>query len=292
MAVPLVAAIDPFGASSTSGLGETALGYVNNVFITVTPETLDAALVYIPANFNRYAFFVNVTSLESTDDIRSLLNSGAAKVFATYDQLKTLQPEIDDSRLVLLLNTDHQSKEKIIDAISDTSVGVYAHNVVDLDFITGWLQEYGSSNRPPVYVSFGKPPSLKDVLVISKLAAVPIVSAGQLTVDPEKDAGLLSVGDIFMAGVVSDRPDRLVSTLVVDERGVALGLVYSSHESVRESLRTGSGVYQSRKRGLWYKGATSGATQQLVRIDADCDQDCLRFVVKQKGTGRFPSAVL
>lgn len=31
--------------------------------------------------------------------------------------------------------------------------------------------------------------------------------------------------------------------------------------SILESVRTRKGVYQSRKRGLWYKGETSGATQ-------------------------------
>jgi phosphoribosyl-ATP pyrophosphohydrolase/phosphoribosyl-AMP cyclohydrolase/histidinol dehydrogenase len=44
-------------------------------------------------------------------------------------------------------------------------------------------------------------------------------------------------------------------------------------------------VYWSRQRGLWEKGATSGAHQRLVRIDADCDRDTLRFVVDQHGSG-------
>jgi phosphoribosyl-ATP pyrophosphohydrolase/phosphoribosyl-AMP cyclohydrolase/histidinol dehydrogenase len=73
--------------------------------------------------------------------------------------------------------------------------------------------------------------------------------------------------------------------LVTDERGIALGLVYSSEKSVSESLRTGSGVYQSRKRGLWYKGESSGDVQELVRVGLDCDSDCLQFVVRQKGRG-------
>lgn len=283
MAVPLVAALD-FTVPPSSGLSEKALSYINHVFITVTPDTLAAALSYIPAHAARYTISANVTTLP-TPAVQRLLDAGASRVFATYDQLQALQASTDDSRLVLLLDTNYQSKEKIIDAISDTSVGVYAHHVVDLAFITGWLQEYGSSNRPPVFVSFSKPPTLSDVLQISKLAAVPIVSSALLTIDPDTDTSLLPVAAIFTAGVTSDRPDRLISTLVVDERDIALGLVYSSPESVKESLRTGSGVYQSRKRGLWYKGATSGATQELVRIDADCDQDCLRFTVKQKGSG-------
>jgi phosphoribosyl-ATP pyrophosphohydrolase len=72
---------------------------------------------------------------------------------------------------------------------------------------------------------------------------------------------------------------------VVDERGIALGLCYSDLESLRAALEQGRGVYRSRARGLWVKGATSGATQELLRIDADCDRDCLRFKVRQQPPG-------
>jgi phosphoribosyl-ATP pyrophosphohydrolase/phosphoribosyl-AMP cyclohydrolase/histidinol dehydrogenase len=56
-------------------------------------------------------------------------------------------------------------------------------------------------------------------------------------------------------------------------------------------LKTGRGVYQSRKSGLWYKGESSGDVQELLRITLDCDRDCLQYVVKQKGRGerRFAS---
>ena len=33
------------------------------------------------------------------------------------------------------------------------------------------------------------------------------------------------------------------------------------------------------------KGASSGATQELVRVDLDCDRDTLRFTVRQAGPG-------
>ncbi|KAL7272286.1 trifunctional histidinol dehydrogenase [Rhizina undulata] len=285
MAVPLVVAIDPFSPTPSAGLSAKALAHISNVFITVTPATLDEALTYISTNFHTYSVSINVTSLASAADIRALLDAGAARVFATIEQLQELKSTVSDSRLVLLLDTVNQRKDKIIDAISETSVGVYAHHVVDIEFITGWLQEYGTSRRPPVYVSFGKQPSLEDVTSIATLSATPIVESSLLTVNPEAEKELLPVAEILLAGVVSDRSDKLISTLVVDERGVALGLVYSSDESVKESLKTGTGVYQSRKRGLWYKGATSGAVQELVKIDLDCDGDCLRFVVRQKGAG-------
>jgi phosphoribosyl-ATP pyrophosphohydrolase len=93
----------------------------------------------------------------------------------------------------------------------------------------------------------------------------------------------LGLADAFAAPMRSDRPDGLWPTVVADEHGVAMGLAYSSRESLREAVRTRRGVYQSRQRGLWVKGATSGCTQELLRIDADCDRDCLRFTVRQSG---------
>ena len=97
--------------------------------------------------------------------------------------------------------------------------------------------------------------------------------------------GRLDLADAIMAPLVTDRPDGLYPTVVVDERGVCLGLVYSSQESIREAVRRRMGIYQSRRRGLWVKGETSGATQELLRIDLDCDRDSPRFVVRQTGPG-------
>jgi phosphoribosyl-ATP pyrophosphohydrolase len=97
--------------------------------------------------------------------------------------------------------------------------------------------------------------------------------------------GQLGLAEAFAAPLVSDRPDGLWPTVVVDERGTTLGMVYSDLESLRAALDRGQGVYHSRSRGLWVKGATSGAVQELLRIDADCDRDCLRFTVRQQPPG-------
>jgi phosphoribosyl-ATP pyrophosphohydrolase len=97
--------------------------------------------------------------------------------------------------------------------------------------------------------------------------------------------GKLGLAEAFAAPLNSDRPDGLWPTVVVDERGVALGLCYSDLKSLRAALERGRGVYQSRSRGVWVKGEISGATQELLRIDADCDRDCLRFMVRQQPPG-------
>ena len=67
--------------------------------------------------------------------------------------------------------------------------------------------------------------------------------------------------------------------------GSALGLCYSSIESLRQAIQTRQGVYKSRSKGLWRKGESSGATQELLRVEVDCDRDTLRFTVRQRKPG-------
>ena len=99
-------------------------------------------------------------------------------------------------------------------------------------------------------------------------------------------SGALDLGDAIVAPMVSDRADGLWPTVVCDEQGRALGLVYSSAESVREAVRTRRGVYFSRSRNaLWVKGESSGAVQELLGIGLDCDRDALRFMVRQGSPG-------
>jgi phosphoribosyl-ATP pyrophosphohydrolase/phosphoribosyl-AMP cyclohydrolase/histidinol dehydrogenase len=268
--------------NTTQGLDANALAFIGNVHAQVTPETVDLALTHLQQSVGRYTNYLNVTSLESLDDIVSLLDAGATKVFVTRQQLDgLLARSIAQDRLVLALPGN--TKQEIIDAIGGTQVDVYAHQVADIGLVEAWLKEYGT-DRPEVFVSIASP-EMESVLRMSKLSAIPVVPAELLTVDSKREPKLMSAAKLIMAEATSDRPDGLFTTLVTDERGIALGLVYSSEESVAESLRTGRGVYQSRKRGLWYKGESSGDVQELVSVSLDCDNDCLRFVVRQKGRG-------
>lgn len=99
-------------------------------------------------------------------------------------------------------------------------------------------------------------------------------------------SGRIGLSEGFAAPLVSDRADGLWPTVVTDERGAVLGLVYSSAASLERAIETGRGVYFSRSRGkLWEKGATSGDTQELIEVRVDCDRDALQFVVRQGGRG-------
>lgn len=98
-------------------------------------------------------------------------------------------------------------------------------------------------------------------------------------------SGSLGLTEAFAAPLVSDREDGLYATVVCDESERALGLAWSSRDSLALCIEDGRGAYHSRRRGPWVKGATSGATQRVLRVDVDCDRDALRVVVEQAQPG-------
>ena len=118
-------------------------------------------------------------------------------------------------------------------------------------------------------------------------AAEEIASLDSLGLDAQVGmalyTGALSLADSVGVVLSSDRPDGLWPTVVTDELGTALGLAWSDQESLTEAIESRRGVYHSRSRGLWVKGETSGATQDLLAVDVDCDRDTLRFTVRQNG---------
>ena len=66
----------------------------------------------------------------------------------------------------------------------------------------------------------------------------------------------------------------LVTVIAQDAiTGAPLMLAFADREALERTLATGEMHYRSRSRGLWHKGATSGHTQKVVALAADCDRD-------------------
>ncbi|KAB8446172.1 hypothetical protein FH972_025154 [Carpinus fangiana] len=267
-------------AREAAGLTAQALAYIRTVHAPLSPSGIDAALTYLQDTVGVFETSLDVTSLDGVDDVLSLLDAGAAQVVVSLEQLKLLATadNVDQSRVVLSL--DGSSPTSINEAVGSHAGPLYIYNLSDVAALESSL----NIRKSPTFVSLTKPDA-QSAIRLSKAGATPILPATTLTTDAKQQTELIAVSDLFMANATSDRPDGLFTTLVTDERGIALGLVYSSVESVSESLRTGRGVYQSRKRGLWYKGESSGDVQELVSLRFDCDSDCLSFTVRQKGRG-------
>lgn len=81
------------------------------------------------------------------------------------------------------------------------------------------------------------------------------------------------------------RGGGLVSVVVQHVRtGVVLMLAHANREALERTLESGEMWYWSRSRAaLWHKGETSGNTQRLLALYADCDADAVLALVEPAG---------
>lgn len=77
----------------------------------------------------------------------------------------------------------------------------------------------------------------------------------------------------------------LVPTIVQSaDTGRVLMMAWMNRESLSLTIEKGETVFFSRSRNeLWHKGATSGNTQKLLSLQADCDGDTLLAIVHEAG---------
>lgn len=282
MATPFLVSLDP--ASPSSGLALNQIAYFGRVLVKVS--SLTQAEQFLRENFPILDVYVDATEISSAGDIVDILNAGAAKAFVSLDQLTRLSQEqsVPSSRIVVYASSDSEVdalKQWIAENPERKDAGVCIESA-DVKAAAAKLgMDLEARN---VYKSYNAGPVAEDALKRDmEQGAVTIVSSQALTLDPNTQ-GRIAATSLLAARAVPDQ-NGLYATSVTDERGICLGLVWSSNESISEALRTGTGVYQSRKRGLWYKGQSSGDVQELVRIGFDCDSDCLFFVVNQTGRG-------
>ncbi|MFC3861148.1 bifunctional phosphoribosyl-AMP cyclohydrolase/phosphoribosyl-ATP diphosphatase HisIE [Deinococcus antarcticus] len=77
----------------------------------------------------------------------------------------------------------------------------------------------------------------------------------------------------------------LIPVVTQDARtGAVLMQAFADAAAVQRTLATREATYYSRSRQeQWVKGATSGHTQRVVSVTADCDSDSLLYRVEQTG---------
>lgn len=231
--------------------------------------------------------------IRSSDKALEWLDAGAAKVIIGTAASEDLLSELPPERVIVALDAKHGevvthgwrqgSGRRLLESVRrfrDLCGGFLVTFVeregrmvgTDLEMARQVVEEGGGSK---VTISGGIT-TPDEISELDRIGADAQVGMALYT-------GRLGLAEAFAAPLGSDRPDGLWPTVVVDEHGVVLGLVYSSVESLSRAIETGSGVYQSRSRGLWVKGETSRATQELIGVSADCDRDTLRFTVRQTG---------
>ncbi|MGH6718791.1 MAG: phosphoribosyl-ATP diphosphatase [Alphaproteobacteria bacterium] len=233
--------------------------------------------------------------IRSVEAARAWLDAGAAKVILGTAARPDVLRHLPAARVIAALDARHG--EVVVDGWRTGTGATVAQRMAELDgLVGGYLVTFVEREGGMAGI---------DVDAIGELArragtARLTVAGGFTTADDIAAAdragadaqvgmalytGRLDLADAIAAPLTSDRPDGLWPTVVVDEHGVALGLAYSDRDSLRQAVARRHGIYRSRSRGLWVKGETSGATQELRRVDLDCDRDTLRFTVRQEGSG-------
>jgi phosphoribosyl-ATP pyrophosphohydrolase/phosphoribosyl-AMP cyclohydrolase/histidinol dehydrogenase len=248
----------------------------------IGPIVLDAQQSVSLPHTPQHLYLLIDNSPVDLQEIASWLDEGVEKVIVPLVSVKELIGVIPAERLILLLDVANVSafSENVRNGVSGVLLKTPS---IDLDFISSISKFFAGSTIHVLSTStiLSTPANIRE---LRSIGATLIIPESQLTLAPTSTSQL-NIGDAFLAPIVTDRLDGLFPTVVTSETGHSLGLVYSSTQSVKESIVTGKGVYQSRKHGLWRKGETSGATQDVVRIRLDCDSDSLEFRVVQHGAG-------
>ncbi|RLQ85097.1 bifunctional phosphoribosyl-AMP cyclohydrolase/phosphoribosyl-ATP diphosphatase HisIE [Planomicrobium sp. Y74] len=77
----------------------------------------------------------------------------------------------------------------------------------------------------------------------------------------------------------------LVPVIIQDsETKQVLTLAYANQEAIEKTMENGeTWLYSRSRQELWNKGATSGNTQKVVSVQADCDADAVIYEVIPNG---------
>lgn len=196
-----------------------------------------------------------------------LRTSGNVDLWLQFDELNEAEAiELANTGAARILATPQQSESA---------------QQIPLDRFVHWMDDPSPDEAiPPRFVVALNEPAVARLVELEMARIDALVDVGALEARPELIVELLT------EVLVSDRPDGLWSTVIVDPMGVALGLAYSDRESLAYAIEHRVGAYHSRSRNeLWVKGETSGATQSLIGLRLDCDRDCLRFQVTQDAPG-------
>ncbi len=100
--------------------------------------------------------------------------------------------------------------------------------------------------------------------------------------DSELDPDL--AGRLRPAGAAPDGRALITAVAQDADTGRVLMVAWMDAQALAQTLATRVATYYSRSRQeLWVKGATSGATQQVLSVALDCDGDAVLLRVRPAG---------
>lgn len=234
--------------------------------------------------------------IRDTDTAKSWLDSGAAKVMIGTRASPEFCSALPRERVIAAL--DSRQGEVVVNGwLTSTGESVLSRIEALAPHVSGVLLTQVECEGTLGGFDFQL---IRDVLTVASdlqiTAAGGITTPGEIAaldalgVDAQVGmalyAGRLDLGDAFAAPLAAGQVPQPWPTVVCDEYGCALGLVWSTPASLRRAIAERRGVYWSRSRNeIWVKGSTSGNQQHLKRVELDCDRDAIRMTVRQEGSG-------
>ncbi|KAJ9474185.1 Histidine biosynthesis trifunctional protein [Pseudozyma hubeiensis] len=283
LTTPLLPLLDAAGVKDS-----TLLDAVARIAPVLVPQDLISSL---PANV---AYLVLAEPSLSYDAAADLLDAGAEAIVTPDTQLiQQFDASVASTRFIYLSASGAAPAPEVLKSVAGAVLTLPTASAIasssQLIKTTADLLQTKTTGKSLFVLATSGAPTVQDVKAVVQLTASLIAPSSVLSVSAEEgqqQQGKLDIVNAFVAPLTSDRTDGLFATTVVSAAcSTSLGLVYSSPLSIRKSIVTGSAHYQSRNRGLWHKGESSGATQQVVSIRQDCDSDAIQFAVRQsRGT--------
>src|SRR3569833_3342430 len=225
-------AVPPGLGGATEGLNREEVSCLGCVFFEVTPKSLEKLLRFLKQHNVEFQPFFDVTRLESRDDVLTLLDAGARKVFVKPEQLGEY--------------TEYGSRVAPVVAGSNAKqlASASEHGLLITEFdptrceVPQFIDECKARKVPSFFIKPVAGSFLVFFVVFAALcSAVFVLPSAGLSTAKEVAEGKLSLPKLLASTWSSDRADKLIPTVVTDEKGIALGLVYSSEESVGGALR-------------------------------------------------------
>ena len=279
LTTPLIPLVDAAGIKDT-----TLIDAVARIAPVLVPQDLVASL---PANV---AYLVLADPSLTYQVAADLLDAGAeAVVTADTKLIEQFDAAVTQSRFIYLSASGAAPVPQVLERVAGAMISLPTASAIpsstQLIKTTAESLQTKTLGKSLFVLATSGVPTVEHVKAVAQLTASLVAPCSVLSVSAEpaqQQQDKLDIADAFIAPLTSDRADGLFATTVVSSAcSTSLGLVYSSPLSIRKSIVTGSAHYQSRNRGLWHKGESSGATQQVVSIRQDCDSDAIQFAVRQ-----------
>lgn len=234
--------------------------------------------------------------IRTIEDALFYLDAGATQVIIGTKATPELLSQLPKERVIAALDTKYD--EVVVDGWATNTKARIEDKIEELKpFVGGFLITFVELEGRMNSIDLERSRKLKELCGDVKLTVAggvarteEVAELDAMGIDVQVGMALYSrkmaYADAVIAPLVKRVPESPWATVVCNEHGVALGLAWSSLESIRLAFAEQRGIYWSRSRQqIWRKGETSGATQELLRVDLDCDRDALRFTVRQNGTG-------